>query len=480
MLEKGPANFSINNHEGLEDKKSSWGVALALLLLLVVVKLPTLMLPYHWDEMGAYVTPAKNLADSGLRNIFIGFSPGPRFFGHPPLLYTSLALTYKVFGFSVAVSHGYVLFWSFLSIFYTYRLGKVLFNKIGGVLASLFLLFTPLYFSQSGLVLGEMPITALGVMAVYYAVRTRILPCVFCSIAAVLMKETAVAIPIAIAIYAIVFQKKCYGSTPKLLLFGLPVVTLACFYCWQKSVTGQWVANPYFSSHSMGSLDINNVLSKGVWVASFTCLHQYRALWMLLILLHVLIQGKKAWKIEYVLFGLIGLFIIGAFSVIYFGQRYILAALPYLAIVSAGAITSILQTRSCQIIIGAFIIVMSMSVRHEHECGYGNFDYDMQYTDIIAVNQQCCRYLEQKYPDVRIAAFWPIRYHLSQPWQGYVTRPLTVVKPSEDHDFVIYHKLPLNVTLPEGFVLRKRFEKNNKTLELYCHADFLPIDPEKQ
>ncbi len=476
MYKNGRVN--IHNKDLPKSRKVSLSfvAVLALFALLVAVKLPTIRLPYHWDEMGAYVTPALNLANGGLKNVLVGFRPSPAFYGHPPLLYVSLALVYEIFGFSTIVSHSYVLFWSFLGLFYTYRLGHLLFNPTIGILASLFLLFTPLYFSQSGLVLGEIPITAAGVMAVYYAVRGRMLPCLICSTIAVLMKETAVAIPIAITVYACLFQRDHYGSRWKLLLFGLPVAVLGIFYFWQKAVTGDWVSNPYFGEHPMGSLDIGHIISNGIWVASFTCLHQYRVLWFLLILLCFLIAGKKAWKQEYVLFILIGTFFIGAFSIIYFAQRYILAVLPYLAIMSAGGLACILEKRLHQVIVGVFIVIMSISVLHEHQYGYGNFDYDMQYTDIVSINQQCCRYLEENYPEARIAAPWPVRLYLSRPWQGYVEHPLKIVDQRAGCDFVIVIGLAQNAAVSKGIVLEKRFEKNNKILRLYRRKEFTPVD----
>lgn len=449
------------------EQRFSLAVAAALLLLLFALKFPTLPLPYHWDEMGAYVTPAKALAEGGLEHVLTGFRPGPAFFGHPPLLYVTLALTYVVFGFSIVVSHVYVLFWSFLGVFYTYRLGRCLFGRSAGIFAALFLFFTPLYFAQSGMVLGEILIAALGVMAVYYAVQARLPACVLCGIAAVLLKETAAAIPAAIALYAFVFQRHHYGAKWKLLFFALPILVLAAFYLWQKSVTGQWVPNPYFDSHPLGSMEIARVGGKAAWVASFTLFRQYRLLWILLILLAFALNGKAAWKKEYALFTLIGVFVVGAFSLIYFDMRYVLAVLPFLAVAAAGSMIMVLQRRPSQIIIGLFVLVMSASVWREHESGYCNFDYDMQYTDMIAIHKQAADYLAQHYPDARIAAGWPFSSHLTGPWQGYVDRPLNVVGPGDDFELVILGGAVPPVSLREDIVPDKYFEQNYKVLTLY-------------
>jgi hypothetical protein len=315
------------------------------------------------------------------------------------------------------------------------------------------------------MVLGEIPITALGVMAVYYALQTRLMVCVLCGIAAVLLKETAAAIPAAVAVYAVICQTDRYGSRWKLLWFGLPLFVLAGFYLWQKAVTGHWLPNPYFNTHPMASLDLNRIVNKAVWVASFTAVRQYRVLWLLLILLSFAITGKHAWRREYALFALIGMFFVGAFSLIYFDMRYVLAALPYLAVMAAGAMTSMIRKRSAQAVVCLFVLVMSAGVWREHESGYCNYDYDMQYTDMVAIHRQAAQFLEQNHPDARIGASWPVNSLLSKPWQGYVTKPLRIVQANDECDFVLR---PDKVQLePDNLILVRRFEENHKWLNLY-------------
>ena len=461
-------NNSLNSAIG-------WHAAAALFLLavLIITKWPVFHLPYHWDEAVSYVLPAKNLSQNSLGTILFGFRPGLEFYGHPPLYYTTLAVVFKLFGCTVEVSHLCAWFWSFVGLFYTYLLGSYLFNRIAGILASLMLFFTPVFFAQSGMTLSEVPILALGVMSVYYLLKRRFILSILCGIVMVLTKEAALAIAMATAIYAVTVQRNSYDKKWVPYLYWLPVLVLFVFYVWQKKVTGQWVPNSYFTDHPMVFIDLQMIVAKGVFLAKWVLWKQYRLLWSFLILISLLIMGKQVWKKEYVLFGLIGLFFIGVFSIIHSSHRYILALLPYFTIAAAGAVISLIQIPWRQAVLGILVALSPVPAMNNFDEGYGNYDYDMQYTDIIAVHQQACQYLQQHHPDAKIAATWPMDIYLTEPWQGFVSAPFTIVQDPADCDFVVCEEDKLLAQYgkyQETMVLEKRFEYNHKHLELYRYG----------
>jgi len=445
-----------------------------LLTVVIVGKAPTLHLPYHWDEMGAYVGPAHWLAQDSLVRVFPGGHPPAQFFGHPPGLYLSLATAYKIFGESIVVSHLYILAFSFLGVYFTYLLGAFLFDHTTGLIAALLLFFTPLYFAQSGMVLGEIPITAFGVMSIYYALRGRFLPYLLCGIFLVLLKETAIAFIAALLIYIFVTEKKGRASIMKILKYAIPLFVLGGFLIWQKITTGNFVGNPYFKSNPAWTLSLTGILSKAGWVIGWVFLHQYRILLTFIIFLYFIINQKSAWHKSYTLFLIIFLLFLGAFSFIYFGERYVLAFFPYFCITAAGAIVALIPTLKMQWIVAAFIIVAFCSQFYNHDKGYGNFDSDMQYTDVIAINQKVCAYIEDHFPDSTILAAWPISNQLRQPYCGYVRQPLLVVNSDKKIDVIVYapgtnaksRKLK-GLIEQQDFMLHKRFEKNGKVIEMY-------------
>ncbi len=447
--------------------------AFFLLVLVIIAKFPVFHLPYHWDEAVSYVLPAKNLSQNSFSEIIFGFRPGLEYYGHPPLYYTTLAIVFKLFGCTVEVSHVCAWLWSFVGLFYTYLLGSFLFNRLAGILASLMLFFTPVFFAQSGLTLSEVPILTLGVMSVYYLLQRRYILSILCGIVMVLTKEASVAIAVAAAIYAVTVQRNLYDKKWLPYLYWLPVFVLGAFYVWQKNVTGQWVPNSYFTDHSMIFIDVRMITAKALYLTKWSFWRQYRLLWSFLILISVLIMGKQTWKKEYMLFGLIGLFFIGAFSIIHSSHRYILAMLPYFTIAAAGAVVSLIHIPWRQAVLGILVALSPLPAMNNYDEGYGNYDYDMQYTDIVVIHQQACRYLEQHHPGAKIAATWPMDTYLTEPWQGFVTAPFTIVQNPADCDFVVCGKnegLTQYTEFKEMMVLEKQFEYNKKHLELYRYG----------
>src|SRR5215471_11467821 len=82
-----------------DDKPSQMPILLALAALLIGIHFPYFKLPFHWDEVGQFVPAALDIYHGGhwvpqrtLPNV------------HPPGLMAILALTWRIFGFSILVS----------------------------------------------------------------------------------------------------------------------------------------------------------------------------------------------------------------------------------------------------------------------------------------------------------------------------------------------------------------------------------------
>jgi len=464
-------------------------IALLLLAIVFISKAPTLPLPYHWDEMEAYVRPAHYLAAEGLWRIVPGAypdtpeyepairkeNPAETFFGHPPGLYFSLALLYKTIGEAIWISHLFAIIFAFLGIYYTYRLGCLLFNRAAGLFAALFLFGVPLYFAQSGLVLGDLPITALGVMCVYYALRNRYKVFLLCSVYMVLVKETSVAIVAALWIYVFWTQKNQPKIKRKLLLHSMPILMLVFFFLWQKFATGSVFPNPY--------VDHNQVFyfnwSHTSWVIRWTLLAQYR--WVLcgLVIIHFLICRDRAWKQEYILFALIGLFYIGAFCFLFFMTRYILPCLPYLCLAGAAAIVALARNRGVQVAVAVIILIAFGTKFYGHSIGYSNYGEDLQYTDMIAIHQQACRYIETNFENPRVVTLYPVSLMLREPYLGYVKKAIPVVSHEQKYDVMVsvkhhsaqsprYDHKPLQeIIASKQCSFLKTIARNGKSLQLY-------------
>ncbi|MCP4707735.1 MAG: glycosyltransferase family 39 protein [Planctomycetes bacterium] len=457
-----------------KDRVTEVVIFIFFLALIFISKLPTLDLPYHWDEMGAYVGPAHWLAEGSMVRILPGRHPMGTFFGHPPGLYINLVLFYKVLGETIIVSHICVLFFSFLGVYYTYLLGKYLFNRRVGTIAAIFLYGTPWYFTQSGLVLGDLPITALGVMSVYYALCGRYAGYLISSVYMVMIKETSVLIIIAVLIYIYFTERNQKGIRIKLLKYGIGILVLGIFLTAQKIATGQFISNPYFSNTSAFNFSLGSMTEKTCWVLSWTFSQQNRWCLAAVILLHLLVRKKGAWIRPYFLFILIGGCFVGTFALVYFLRRYTLAVLPYYCLAGSAAVTGLIRHWLGQAFFVGGVLALFGTAFYGDRIGYSGYDNDLQYLDMISINRQACRYIEENFSEQRLVTCWPMNVALKEPYIGYVTTPLNVVPRDQDFEVMLF---PENSNMSfdklnhlieqERLSFHKRFARNGKSIAIY-------------
>src|SRR5208283_5961407 len=221
---------------------------LLLFVAIAISKANTIALPYYWDEY-VYISPANWLYNGSLMRAFPGLHPPTIFFGHPFALYVALALVWKVFTESIIVSHIFILCISFLGVYYTYLLGIQLHNRTVGFIAALLLLFSPLYFAQSGMVNGDVAITSLSVITIYYFLRRRYIPYLVSGILLVLTKESAIACIAALLLYLYFEERKRPSVSRELAKYSVPLIIILVFFLAQKLTTGMFLPNQYFDSH---------------------------------------------------------------------------------------------------------------------------------------------------------------------------------------------------------------------------------------
>ncbi len=128
----------------------------------------SLKLPQHWDALFTIIPSAIY----ALENNFSPFSPYN--LGHPPFLAVSLAFLYYLFGYSLLVTHLYIIFLAFLSIFFTYLIAEHLTkNTHIGLITALLFLFSPIFVGQSGIVTLATPFTTFSLMSIYFFLKNK-------------------------------------------------------------------------------------------------------------------------------------------------------------------------------------------------------------------------------------------------------------------------------------------------------------------
>src|SRR3989344_6865327 len=204
---------------------------LLMFLLLLIINFDNLNLPYYWDDFN-YVISAVDYVYNNYPTIFL-WEYG---LGHPPFFFIFSGLIFKLLGDSQIIGHSIILLSSFLAVLFTYLLGKELFSRKVGIISSLLLLFTPIFVSYSTLFYLEMPLTALIIMAVYFAVKNKPYLSVIFGSLAILTKEIGIVVVLGIFIVKLIKEKKI-----KTLIYGIPILTFLLLITLNKIHYGYFI-----------------------------------------------------------------------------------------------------------------------------------------------------------------------------------------------------------------------------------------------
>src|SRR5258708_5190040 len=196
-------------------------VALALLCALLAIDAPLLDMPHFWDSM-TFVAGAHFLLTNGFSLVL----PTAEDYGHPVLLLEILALAWRLFGESLQVAHVVMVLFAFLTLYGTYLVGKALYGRRTGLIATALLLLYPLFRAQSTLVLLDLPPAAFSVMAIYGLVRRNTPWFILCASAMVLTKATGIVLIPAALLYVFTTRRRCSSRSALAVSLGFPCIPL--------------------------------------------------------------------------------------------------------------------------------------------------------------------------------------------------------------------------------------------------------------
>jgi hypothetical protein len=410
-----------------------------LLVLVLGCKLDTLRLPYYWDEKSAYVRPAHLLfVDGNLWHSLPGLHPPAMFFGHPFGLYVALAWLWRIFGERVVVSHVFIVLVSFAGVYYTYRVGRLLYGRPVGVIAAVLLFASPLVLAQSGMVTGDAVITALGPVVVYHYLRRQYVAFLAASILLVLTKETGAAIVASIAIYA--FWERAGSSRWRAAAkHSVALAVLAMFFFAQLCATGNWLPNPQFLARG-DLIDLQlDPLNKLGFVFSWTFVEQGRWVVLALLAARFALQRRQALRRELVLLGAITASSVLPYSFVFYMPRYTMSVLPFFFIVGAAAMVALFRWKSVYWGVAVATAVLFAQAIHPTGAPLVSGETDMHYADIVRVHRQAARYLAATAASRRILTDYPLVSDLQEPALGYVDQPLdTFGLPAAEYDLALF------------------------------------------
>lgn len=429
LRERAPLGFGMSGVPG-----TSWALGLGLVAFLFA-KASVLSVPYYWDEAGAYVSPALWLADAGLVHALPGMHPPTQFFGHPPGTYFGLAVLYQLFGHSIWLTHAVAIGLAMATLHLTFRVGELIEGPFAGLLSALLLALNPLFFAQAGMMHGDMSVAVLGLAATLFYLQGRFALYAIAAVAAVLCKETGLAIVAGVSAYHLLFGRNRPRWLREMAWLASPGLALAAFFLATWMTSGQMLNNPYFTDNALLVPSADQLRFFARWLL----VEQGR--WVLVVSIAAGLVGVPglARRPELALLALLVLPFCAAFSLIYFLPRYLLPTTPYFSIAAATALVGLGRMSKLIPAVAVFLAIAIFAAeapgRSERA---GNYELNLGYVEVAQAHAAAAKWLSQNRSESRIGAAWPLSMVLRNPNLGYVTRPLHVVDPRAEAEILAW------------------------------------------
>jgi hypothetical protein len=422
--------------------------ALVFAVTFVVVFLlhaPLLRLPYFWDEAGYYVPAARDLLLNGSLIPHTTVSNA-----HPPLVLAWIALWWKCVGYAPVVARSAMLVVASFSLLGVFRLADRVANRAVAVAATLCTGLYPVFFAQSSLAQVDLAAAGLTIWGLLAHIEERRWATAAWFSLAVMAKETAVLAPLALAGWEVLAPRipetgRLHRLRPKpelqsdkrtLLALLIPILPLAAWYCYHYARTGYVFGNPEFFRYNVaGTLNpwrFVLALALRLWQA-FGYLH----LWiltggMLLAMLLPPLRDGRTSRPRISIPNQMKFFVIIAAYVLAMAliggavlARYLLAVIPLVVILGVSTLRRRLRYWPAAVAVIALAFVLAWFWNPPY--GFSPED-NLAYRDFVALHENAGRFVEARYPMAHVLTAWPASDELTQPWLGYVTRPMRVVR----------------------------------------------------
>jgi len=398
--------------------------------IILALHLPYLRLPYFWDEMGQFVPAAMDIVRDGA---WIPHSVTPNV--HPPGVMAYVALVWSVAGRSILATRVAMLVIAALGLLFVFQLGVELCRSLPPVpalLAPVLLLFSPLFYTQSMLAQLDMPAMVLTALALILFLRRRYAAAACVCTLLVLVKETGIVAAGLFLLWLLIRERRlrqaCY--------FLAPFLALGAWLFLLKRATGHWLGNQEFATYNLVySLEPARAGSALVRRFYYLFVAEFRWIGTLLIAF----AWRKSRLFATPQWALVALF--AAAHVVFmslFGgatlDRYLLPVLPlfYIAAVAAWSVCP-QPWRAATVFLWLAGLVAGLFWNFPPSPFVYSLEDDLAMVDFVRVQQDAASFLEMRLPQNRVISVWPFTEELSDPFFGYVRRPLPTVEIPDFH-----------------------------------------------
>jgi hypothetical protein len=370
-----------------------------------------------------------------------------------------LAVCWKLFGFSTLVTRTAMLVVAAFTLLGVFRLGRQVANLQIALAATACTALYPVFFAQSTMAHVDLAAAGLTLWAIeaYLRQRWRAATTWFCL--AVLAKETAVLAPLALLAWEIVSPRlplqrwielpdeaapaatgqrinahdAWRGRAASMLA---PVLVLGLWYAYHYARTGYVFGNPEFFRYNvqatMSGVRVLLAFVMRVW-QTFGYMH----LWVLMLLVmwamtrSPLREGptpRRCIDLRVQLtFAMLILAFITAMAVVGGAvlARYMLTVIPLVILISISTLWR--RVRGWLWLTGLVCLAFVMGLFFNPPYGFPPED-NLAYRNYILMHQDAESFIEQRYQEARVLTAWPASGEITQPYLGYVKRPLRVVR----------------------------------------------------
>jgi hypothetical protein len=409
---------------GVPRKLVSAGVFLAVFAaFLAAIHRPYLKLPFHWDELGQFVPAALDLYRDGS---WVAHSTLPNV--HPPAVMALVALAWRVFGYStpehsILVARSTMLAVASLGALFSFLLAIRLARGTAGAPAFasiLFLLASPLFYTQSMMVLLDMPAMTLTVLALLLFLEGRWGWCAAVCTLLVLTKETAVTAPIVFGVWLCWRDKKPREA----LYFLAPAIALAAWLFVLHRATGHWLGNAEFAQYNVGdALKPLQILYSAAERAFYLFIKEGRFIGVIALYVGWRLLRGRDWTVTALVAGaqLAVVTVLGGAVL----DRYLLPVLPMLYAafaIAASAYPAAWRWTSHTVLIAILLLNWVWNPPYPFQ-----YEDNLAMVDFVELQRSAADFLEINAPTRRIASMWPFTGAIGNPEFGYVDRPVRSV-----------------------------------------------------
>jgi hypothetical protein len=292
--------------------------------------------------------------------------------------------------------------------------------------AVLFLMASPIFVSQSEMILLDMPAMTFTALALLLFLDERYAACAAACTALVLIKETSISTPMVFGAWLLFRERK----TREALYFFLPAIALGAWLVLLHHKTGHWLGNEEFARYNVSdSLSFLHIVLGFAGRLHFLFIADGRFIGAIALFAGFRMLRGRAWNIA----GLVAVAQVVVVTV--FGgamlERYLIPVLPILyAAIAAAASVYPASWRWCSHTAMLALLIAGWFWNPPYPFSYEN---NLAWTDFVALQKEAANYLEAYAPDKRIASAWPFTGAIKHPYFGYVERPLASVEIPDLH-----------------------------------------------